>query len=289
MNCQCDIADRFPGRSARSLAATLLSTLWLPGILLFLLVMIAIPVRAVEPGLDELLSQGDAFERKHETRQAIGVLLAAERLSPTNSEVLINLARQYSDLIFETPSEAEQKKLAALCLDYARRAVDFSPTNARAQLSVAVCLAKNFPYLDNQTKVNYSREVKERTEKAIALDPRQDLAYHMLGRWHFEVADMNRFVKLLMRAFYGGLPKGTYELAATNFKNAVELAPGRVIHRLELARTLLKSGDRNAAIEQLKSCLALKPVDKDDIDAQTTARKMLEKLGVMSGASATQP
>ena len=131
--------------------------------------------------------------------------------------------------------------------------------------------------------------MKDRTEKAIALDPLQDIAYHMLGRWHFEVADMNRFVKLLMKAFYGGLPKGTYELAAANFKNALELAPGRVIHRVELARTLLKSGDRKAAIEQLKSCLALKPTDKDDIDAQTTARKMLAKLGVKSDTAATQP
>lgn len=258
------------------------------GLLGLVLMILASTTYAVESNLQELLSQGEAFEQKRETKQAIKVFLAAEKLAPTNSEVLIKLAKQYSDLIFETPIEAEQKKLAERCLDYARRAVGCNPTNARAHLSVAICLAKNFPYIDNQTKVDYSREVKERTEKAIALDPRQDLAYHMLGRWHFEVADMNKILKLLMKAIYGGLPKGTYELAATNFKNAVELAPGRVIHRVELARTYLKSGDRKSAIEQLKSSLAFKPTDKDDIEAQSTAKKMLKELGVKPEAPLNQ-
>ncbi|MBC8002392.1 MAG: tetratricopeptide repeat protein [Opitutaceae bacterium] len=261
----------------------------LAGLLTLLLTLVTIPTHGMEPGVQDLLSQGEAFEQKRETKQAIKVYLAAGKLAPTNSEVLIKLAKQYSDLIFETQLEAEQKKLAERCLDYARRAVEYNPTNARAHLSVAVCLAKNFPYLDNQTKVNYSREVKERSEKAIALDPRQDLAYHMLGRWHFEVADMNGLIKLLMRTFYGTLPKGTFELAALNLKKSVELAPGRVIHRVELARTYLRSGDRKSAIEQLKSSLALMPTDKDDLDAQITAKKMLKELGVKSEASPSQP
>lgn len=256
----------------------------LGSLLVLILALFGITTHAVEPGLQELLSQGEAFEQKRGTRPAIKAYLAAEKLSPTNAEVLIRLAKQYSDLIFETPLETEQKQLAVRCLDYARRAVESGPTNARAHLSVAICLAKNFPYLDNQTKVNYSREVKQRTEQAIALDPREDLAYHMLGRWHFEVADMNGFLKLLMRAFYGGLPKGTFELAAANFRKAADFVPGRVIHRVELARTLLKTGNRKAALEQLKSCLAFKPTDKDDADAQTTARKMLGALGVKSDA-----
>ena len=271
--------------SRRPVAAASSRTAMFAGLFVLLLAIIPTISHATESGVQELLSQGEAFEQKRETKQAIKVYLAAEKLSPTNSEVLIKLAKQYSDLIFETPTEAEQKKLAGRCLDYARRAVECGPTNARAHLSVAIGLAKNFPYLDNQTKVNYSRELKERAEKAIALDPRQDLAYHMLGRWHFEVADMNRFLKLLMKAIYGGLPTGTYELAAANFKKAVEIAPGRVIHRVELARTLLKSGDRKSAMEQLKSSLAFKPADKDDADAQTTARKMLEAMGVKPDGS----
>lgn len=288
MNSRDDIGDSSIGDLVRTRTGSYAGMLGLAG-LLALMSIIVTPAHALESNIQELLSQGEAFEQKRETRQAIKVFLAAEKLSPTNSEVLIKLAKQYSDLIFETPLEAEQKKLAESCLTYARRAVECGPTNARAHLSVAVCLAKNFPYLDNQTKVNYSRELKERTEKAITLDPRQDLAYHMLGRWHFEVADMNRILKLLMTAIYGGLPKGTYELATTNFRKAVELAPGRAIHRVELAKALLKSGDRKSAIEQLKSSLAFKPIDKDDIEAQIIAKKMLKELGVKLEAPPKQP
>jgi tetratricopeptide (TPR) repeat protein len=153
--------------------------------------------------------------------------------------------------------------------------------HARAHLSVAVGLAKNFPYLDNQTRVDYSREIKARTEKAIELDPQEDVAYHMLGRWHFEVASMNPLIKGIAKLFYGSLPKGTYDLAAANFQKAAELAPGRIIHRHELARVWLKQKRRAEAIKELQLCLTLSPADRDDREAQESARQLLTDFGAL--------
>ncbi len=230
--------------------------------------------------LRELMLRGEGHERKQETRQAIEIYLAAEKLAPDDAEVLVRLAKQHSDLIFESKDKAEQKRLAEKCLAYARKSVALSPDNARAQLAVAACLAKNFPYADNQTKVNYSREVKERTERAIQIDPKQDLAYHMLGRWHYEVADMNFVLKGLMKLLYGGLPKGTNEEALKYFEKAAELAPRRIIHRLELAKVQLRLSKKGEAIATLKEALVMVPTDKDDVDAREDVREKLRKLGV---------
>ena len=250
------------------------------GLVMMVFCLFAGLVHGENTQLQELLVQGERHEQKQETKQAIEVYLAAEKLAPENAEIQVRLAKQHSDLIFESKDKAEQKRLAEKCLVYARQALALAPNNPRAQLAVAACLAKNFPYADNQTKVNYSREVKERTERAIALDPKQDLAYHMLGRWHYEVADMNFVIKGLMKLLYGGLPKGTNEEAKKCFEKAIELAPSRIIHRLELARVQLRLGQKAAAIRTLQEAKKLTPTDKDDLDASESVRDKLRKLGV---------
>ena len=70
----------------------------------------------------------------------------------------------------------DAKTLAVrIALDCATRALKAGPQNPRSHVCMAVCLAKNFPYSDNQTKVNYSRRIKSEAEQAIALDPKYDL------------------------------------------------------------------------------------------------------------------
>lgn len=229
--------------------------------------------------LADLLRRADELDSRQEVAAALQCLQEAEAKFPNQAEVLFRLAKQQSNQIFDAPSPAEKKRLAALCLATAERAVAADPKHARARLSVGICLAKNFPHVDNQTKVNYSRRLKEETEQAIALDPKLDLAYHMLGRWHFEVAEMNFILKGIAKLVYGGMPVGTLLAARENFERALALAPGRVIHRHQLAQTLLALRKKADAIAQLQQCLALKPVDKDDAEAQAEARRQLRSLG----------
>jgi tetratricopeptide (TPR) repeat protein len=228
----------------------------------------------------DLLRRADELDAKQEVAAALKLLEEANAQFPNHAEILIRLAKQQSNQIFAAKADAEKKRLAALCLVTADRAVAADTNSARARLSVGICLAKNFPYVDNQTKVNYSRRLKEETERAIALDPKLDLAYHMLARWHFEVAEMNFILRGIAKLVYGGIPKGTLEDARVNFEKALALAPKRVIHRHQLAQTLLALRKKPDAVAQLQHCLTLAPADKDDAEAQQAAAKQLRELGV---------
>ena len=144
-----------------------------------------------------------------------------------------------------------------------------------AHLTLAVCYAKNFPYADNQTKVNWSKAIKTECETALALDPKQDVGYYLLGRWNFDVANMNFLIKGVVKLVYGGLPRASNAEAIKNFKAAIALKPERIIHHLELAKVYAATGERILARTELDRCVALKPVDRDDAEAQTTAGKLL--------------
>jgi tetratricopeptide (TPR) repeat protein len=245
---------------------------WLRGVCC---VLLAATARGEDLSLTNLLVKGDALSQKRETRAALDIFLQVDKLFPSNAPVQCRIAEAYCDLMHAAPTKNEQKILTTKALDYGRRAAAYDPKCAMAHVCLAVCYAKNFPFLDNQTKVNYSREIKLESEKAIELDPKYDLSYHMLGRWNCEVANMNLFLMGLVKIVYGGLPKASNDTAIQDFKKAIELAPTRIIHHLQLAHVYGVTGQKKLMTDELKSCATFTPHDMDDADAQSIAAKVL--------------
>ncbi len=246
-----------------------------PLLLCCLLFQVA-PLRAQDSSLTNLIGRGDILTGKHDTRAALQLYLQAAGLSPSNAEIQIKLAGAYCDLMHLAKSKTEKETLAAQALACGRQAAADDPQSAIAHVCLSVCYAKNFPYSDIHTRVKYSRQIKAEAEEAAALDPKFDLAYHMLGRWNCEVANMNLLSRGLVRIVYGGLPKASNELAIQNFKKAIELAPNRIIHHLQLAHVYDITGQKTAMLNELKACAAFSPCDMDDSDAQRIAAKVLE-------------
>ena len=181
----------------------------------------------------------------------------------------------YCDQMHAAKSEAEQKSLAAKALDCAQRAVAADTNNAKAHLCLAVAYVKNFSFVDTRTAIKYSRGIKSEAETAVRLDPKNDVSYYLLGRWHYGVANMNFVYKGLVKIIYGGLPHASNALAKENFLQAIHLAPNRIIHHLELAKVYHVTGQDDLALAELNKCLALTPTDADDTDAKKWAGEIL--------------
>ena len=241
---------------------------------ILLALLLAVSTRAESLSLTNLLSQGEVAQKRGDAAGAFKFFSSAEPLA-TNCPDLCVMARRYCDLMHDTTSASLQKTLAEKALACSFRAVKIDPKNATAHLSVAVCYAKNFPYTNNQTKVNWSKLMKTECETGLALDPKQDIGYYLLGRWNFDVANMNFILKGLLKIVYGGLPQASNEEAIKNFKQAITLAPKRIIHHRELAKVYEATGETKLETAELEICRSLKPVDRDDDEAQKDAVKRL--------------
>ena len=239
---------------------------------ILLALLLTVQARAETLSFTNLLSQGEVSQKRGDAAGAFKLYSRAEPLA-TNCPDLCVMARRYCDLMHDTTSAELQKTLAEKALACSFRAVQVDPKNATAHLSVAVCYAKNFPYTNNQTKVNWSKLMKAECETGLALDPKQDIGYYLLGRWNFDVANMNFILKGLLKIVYGGLPQASNEEAIKNFKKAIELAPNRIIHHRELAKAYEAVGETKLAASELEKCRKLKPMDRDDEEAQRDAGK----------------
>ncbi len=225
-----------------------------------------------------LLKQGDDFDAKLDNAHALESYLQAEKLGATDPDTLTHIARQYALLMNDTASDEEQRRLGERALEYSKRAVAANPTHARSVLSVAICYGRLIRFQDTRTKVEYSRFVKEYADRALKLDPTDSYAWHVLGAWNYELAQMGPLSRAFVKVVYGGMPPASNEEAERLFRKAVELAPERVSHHAELGRTLAALGKKNEARLELNKALSLPSREKDDPESKKRATAVLAHL-----------
>jgi tetratricopeptide (TPR) repeat protein len=225
-----------------------------------------------------LIAQGDAFDAKLDNAQALQVYLEAEKLGAKDAEVLYRISRQYALSMNDTTSEDMRRDLGETALAYAKRAVAADPNNSNAQLSAAICYGRLVSFVNTRTKVEYSRLIKEHADIALKLNPNDSYAWHVLGVWNYEMAQMGAVTRGIVRMVYGSIPPASNEEAARLLQKAVSLAPERVSHHVELGRTYLELGMKDQARAELQRGLALPNREKDDPESKRRATEALRQI-----------
>jgi tetratricopeptide (TPR) repeat protein len=227
----------------------------------------------------DLIKQGDACDARLETSEALGCYLKAEEILPNDAELQIKIAKQYGESMVDAPSAKEKRALGERALTHAKRALVLAPDLCDSHLAVAICYGRLLDVVGVRTKVEYSRLVKQHGDKAVAIDPGSDYAWHMLGRWHQAVSTTNQVLLGAVKLVYGGLPDSSLEKAAECFAAAERLAPGRVAHPIELGRTFAMQGKSKEAREAIERGMALPNSERDDPDTKARGEATLKKLG----------
>lgn len=236
--------------------------------------LLPLPGFAEDPAVSALIAHGDAEDRQRHTRAAITDFEQAEKLDPKNVGILLRLSKQHSDLVSDAKT-ADDEKHARQALDYAQRAVALDAKNAKAHLCVAISYGKLTDFVGNKTKLEYSKIIKAEAERSLALDPGDDFAWHVLGRWHFGVANVSAVLRALARVVYGGLPPASNEEGARCLERAAKIAPQRIIHHSELARIYTAMEKPELAAGAWRAVLALPAADEEDRRDQREARQAL--------------
>lgn len=243
--------------------------------LLLAAVWLGFRVLPCEAQVAALLRHGDAEEKQGRTSAALADFEAAEQLDPKNPAILLRLAKQHSDLVDATKARDIAEQHARKSLDYSQRALALDPKIAKAHLSLAIAYGKLTDFVGNKTKLEYSKIIKDETVKSLELDPTDDFAWYVLGRWHAGVANVNGVLRTLATVVYGGMPPASNEEAAKCLKKAAELAPRRIMHRAELARLYKTMGQSDLAAKEWQTIVTLTAADSDEEKEKLAAREAL--------------
>ncbi len=226
----------------------------------------------------ELIRKGDISDSRFKGGAALESYLPAEKLEPKNVALLVHISRAYRYQMSDTAKTSEKLRFGALAVKYAERAAALGPRDGDAQLAVAISFGKLQPLVSSGEKVRTARAIKSQAEKALRLDPRNDLAWHVLGRWNVGYAELTGLKRKLAEISYGTLPAPTYADAAKCFEKAIALNPARVINYIELGHVYSEMGRTADARKVLIKGLGLKQTDKDDPEMKQRGREILATL-----------
>jgi len=227
--------------------------------------------------LGSLLEQADKLELEGQTESAIRVLKEADATSPENPQIDKRLSRLFARRIQEVSDQAEKVADAKLAVELGKKAVSKLPNDAQAHIPLAAAYGQICWFVDDRTRVECSKLIYQEVSKGLALDPDSDYGHLILARWNFEMATLNPVLKGIAELVYGQFPPASTQAAIANFKEAIQLAPDRVIHHAEYAKALEALGEKEKAREEWTKVIELKPIDAQDRLYQRIAAEHLHQ------------
>jgi regulator of microtubule dynamics protein 3 len=183
---------------------------------------------------------GVAASDAHDLRTALQHFQAALDLDSTNYEAnwrgaltLLTLGEQ----IPERSKSPERDSLFTLGERYARRAVTRDPAGADGHFALAYAVGQASLTMGKKARIRRAAVVRSEALRTLALNPKHDGAYHILGRWNAEIMRLSGFSRFFAKSFLGAgiFNQASWSKATYNMEKAVELDPGRIFHHLELA------------------------------------------------------
>jgi len=223
------------------------------------------------------VAMGVAAIEAHDLRTGLAHYEAALALDSTDYAANWRAAFALLDegeLIPDSLGGSERDSLFARAEALALRAVAADSTGPEGHFAVAATVGRAALTMGKRERIRRAKVVREEALRTLALDPTHDGAYHVLGRWNAEVMRLSGFSRFFAKKFLGAgiFGEASWDQAIANLQKAVELDPGRIYHRLELARIYADRKRYQEALDQLGRISSLP--DREILDPLYRERAM---------------
>lgn len=218
------------------------------------------------------------FERFDE----VNALKAYEQMleqHPDRFEALWKASFLYSRVGYRLEEEDDQKEYYNKAKALAEQALKVDSTDTQAHFAMAVAMGRMAQVSGPRDRVSASKVIKEHVDRSIEADSTNSGAWHVLGLWHFKVANLNFMERLAANALYGGVPRdASNESSEQAIERAIELNPKYPLYYYDLARVYDERGKEEQAIQACKEALKLESVGPDDDQVKENCRGLIHEL-----------
>lgn len=246
--------------------------------ILYLQLLITLPFQIQAQDLNGLLKAAQRHEASFNDNEALNRYAEILRYQPNHLSALCKSSELHALTGRRLPTKEKQADYYYKAKTYAEQALRVNPNYSEANFVMAFALGRIALISSGDERINAVKDIKTYAEKAIQLDPRHYKAYHVLGRWHFEVSNLNAVERWLLKMAYGSLPKSSLESSLRCYEKSRQLNPGFLLNYLELAKAYDRKDEDQKAIELLNTMLRLPPTSSNDATIKAEGKKMLASL-----------
>jgi tetratricopeptide (TPR) repeat protein len=202
------------------------------------------------------------------------------KFDPINSNALCKSSEMCSLIGHRQVKKEDKVSYFRAARKFAEIALKINPNNAEANFAMAVSMGRMALISNGKQKIEAVNDIKKYAELAIKSDPSNFKAYHVLGRWHYEVSNLSVVERTAAKILYGGLPPASLKEAIAYYEKSMLLSPTFALNHLELAKAYNRNKQRDKAVALLKKILAMPNTQQDDARVKEEAKKMQHDFGV---------
>lgn len=227
---------------------------------------------------NSLIQDGAKLEKEQKELQALKKYTEAQKLKPTDLHVLYKCSELYSRIGVRETNSASQEQYYKSSLAYAQMAYKYYPQSDDANVAMSMALGRLALNRSGKEKVSTVKEIKTYADNAIRINPKNFKAWHIIGKWNYEVSNLGFFEKAAIKIIYGGLPNSSFSESVKAYEKVKELNPYFGSNYLELAKAYQKLDDNINAQKNLKYLIAMPNYTEEDPIVKTKATKLLSEI-----------
>ena len=242
--------------------------------LLFLLNSITVFAQTFE----SLFQDGLNFEKQMNEKAALLKYREAQKLKPLDIKVLTKCSDLSGSIGHKEKSNTLKNKYYETSLSFAAIACKSYPNSDEANVSMSIAMGRIALTKSGKDKIDYVKGIKLHADRAIAINPNNYIAWHVMGKWYYEISNLNFIEKAAVRLFFGSLPEASFQEAIKAFEKAKSLSVGFVQNYLELAKAYKKNGQDKKASATLNYLIYLPANSEDDKIILKEAHQIMKSL-----------
>lgn len=228
--------------------------------------------------INALLKEGNRLELVPDEKAAFAKFKEVLKLSTTNIYALnkcSELCSRIGQREINNPKLRDEYYLAAKI--YAETALKIDPANSESNCVMAIALGRATMSKSGKEKIIYVREIKKHADAAINTDPENFKAWHVLGRWNYEISSLNALERSAVKIFYGGFPPASYSKSINAFEKARALRPEFILNYFEMAKAYKDNNNKAKAIVYLQQLITLPTQTEDDSKIKEDSKKLIRQ------------
>ncbi len=213
--------------------------------------------------INSIVKEADRLEDVPNETAAFNKFKEVLRINPTHLYSLTKASQLGSRIGAREINAKKRDNWYATALAHANKAIAIAPLNDEANVALAMVLGKSSLTKSGKEKLKSAREIKRRVDVALKTNPNNYLAWHILGRWHYEISNISSVEKTAAKIFFGGIPTGSVKNAIMYFEKAKSLMPHFILNYLELAKAYHKDGQVGKAVRLMQTIQSF-PLNTED-------------------------
>lgn len=232
---------------------------------------------SIAQSANDYVSQAIKMEQAKNEVAALDKYKKALLIDKNNVEALCGASFMCSRIGNREKDEAKKKAFFNTAKLFAEQALKLNANSSRANYIMAVAMGRMALISGSKDKVAASRDIKKHADLAVKLDPKNSGAWHVLGKYNYEVSNLNFAERGAAKILFGGLPPGDNKTAIKCYEKCKSIDGTYLINLHDLALAYKQDDQLEKAKETLKLAVSLNERFQDDASIKAACQKLLKE------------